>query len=68
YCKSKGYDCEWLEKRYAKDPLFVKINERLLARADKESESSELREKRRQIKAVVAQMLGSMPKTSKVGL
>lgn len=65
YCNAKGYDCEWLDKRYAKDPIFVKINERLSARSDKENATSELKEKQRQIKAVVAQMLGSMPKTAK---
>ena len=66
YCKAKGYDCEWLDKRYSKDPLFMKINERLFARADKESETNELKEKQRQIKVVMAQMLGSIGQTAKV--
>ena len=65
YCRAKGYDCEWLERRYTKDPIFVKINERLSARAEKENEASELKEKQRQIKVAVAQMLGSIGQTVK---
>lgn len=26
-CKSKGYDEEWLDKRYGRDALFVRLNE-----------------------------------------
>lgn len=34
YCIAKGYDCEWLEKRYAKEPVFAKLGERLSAKSE----------------------------------
>ena len=60
YCIAKGFDSEWLDKRYSKEPIFIKIIERLSARSEKESKSSEMKKKTNQIKAVVAQMIGSM--------
>lgn len=40
-CKSKGYDEEWLDKRYAKDSLFSRLNEIHAAQLQKNSENSE---------------------------
>ena len=65
YCISKGYDSEWLEKRYAKDALFSKIIERITSREDKENAISESRQKTRRLKEVVVQMLGTIQSTPK---
>ncbi|MDE6757682.1 MAG: sigma-70 region 4 domain-containing protein [Clostridia bacterium] len=66
FCLAKGYDCEWLEKRYSKDPVFIKIIERVAARTEKDSRVSELKKKTKQIEVVVAQMFGNMQNSSQV--
>ena len=63
YCIAKGYDCEWLEKRYSKDPVFIKTMERVIVRSEKREALSEKKKKTKQIQAVVAQVLGSMQST-----
>lgn len=34
-CKANGYDEEWLDKRYSKDALFVRLNEMHSAQSEK---------------------------------
>lgn len=35
YCATKGYDCQWLEERYGKEQIFIKLNERISAKVER---------------------------------
>ncbi len=68
FCILKGYDCEWLEKRYSKDPFFSKIKERITAQSDKNVMMSDLSKRKKQIKAAVVQILGGMQGASQTAV
>lgn len=65
YCERKGYDSEWLEKRYARDPLFVKINERICEKERSDKAGIERRQStKKAVVAAVATVLSGMQKRS----